>query len=294
MSFEHPSMIHEQLVLGNSLLGDQQPSNSPYLFVSLSELIAESVFYHPTLVCSTDSLSELEKSSLDAILGGLSIEEHFVNTLVTKIEQAITAQQHIRVALSQADSHDFQALIGGSVENSEVNPAIGLRGVSRYASNSYAAGFALECKVIKTLRDKGHDIEIVVPFVRTLSDAATIIDRLAEQGLPRGLKGLKVSYTCNVPSAALLADRMLKYFDGVVVDWDLLTQCTLGIDKQNPELEHLYNPESEAVTLLFEMAAKAAEQANKPLVILTTALDQYPKLQAYLLENQPNTCLFNI
>lgn len=62
MSFEHPSMIHEQLVLGNSLLGDQQPSNSPYLFVSLSELIAESVFYHPTLVCSTDSLSELEKA----------------------------------------------------------------------------------------------------------------------------------------------------------------------------------------------------------------------------------------
>ena len=208
MSFEHPSMIHEQLVLGNSLLGDQQPSNSPYLFVSLSELIAESVFYHPTLVCSTDSLSELEKSSLDAILGGLSIEEHFVNTLVTQIEQAITAQQHIRVALSHADSHDFQALIGGSVEKSEVNPAIGLRGVARYASNSYAAGFALECKVIKTLRDKGHDIEIVVPFVRTLSDAATIIDRLAEQGLPRGLNGLKVSYTCNVPSAALLADAI--------------------------------------------------------------------------------------
>ncbi|MZI93280.1 phosphoenolpyruvate synthase [Vibrio sp. CAIM 722] len=294
MSFEQSSVIHEQLALGNSLPGADSQGKSPFLFVSLSELIAECVFYHPTLVCGTEGLTELEKNSLDALLNGQSIEEHFVSTLVAQIEHAITADhQTVRVSLSNADSHDFQALIGGSVENSEVNPAIGLRGVSRYASKSYAAGFALECKVIKALRDKGHDIEIVVPFVRTLSNAATVIDRLAEQGLPRGLNGLKVSYVCNVPSSALLAERLLKYFDGVVIDWDLLTQCTLGIDKQNPELEHLYNPESEAVTMLVAEAASAAEKANKPLVIVTTALAQYSKLQAYLIDNHPNTCLFD-
>lgn len=294
MSLEHNATIHEQLALGNTLPKATAQTPSSYLFVSLSELIAESVFYHPALVSGTDQLSELEKSSLDAMLGGIPLDQHFVATLVTQIEQAIEPHhQSVRVCLSCADSYGYQTLLGGSLEADEVNPAMGLRGVSRYASESYSAAFALECEVIKQLRSKGLDIEIVVPFVRTLSDAATIIDRLAVQGLPRGLNGLKVLYVCNVPSSVMVADRLLHYFDGVVLDWESLAQFTLGIDKLNPSLEYLYNPDSESITQLADIAIKAAQQAKKPVLVVTQSLEQYPKLQNYLLENAQAEAIFN-
>lgn len=294
MSLEHNVTIHEQLALGNTLPKATEQAPSSYLFVSLSELIAESVFYHPALVTGTDSLSELEKSSLEAMLGGKSIAEHFVDTLVEKISAAIQPHhQSLRVCLSSADSHGYQALLGGSLETDEVNPAMGVRGVSRYASQAYAPAFALECQVIKQLRSQGLDIEIVVPFVRTLSDAATIIDRLAEQGLPRGLNGLKVLYSCSVPSSVMVVERLLQYFDGVVIDWESLTQFTLGLDKDNAALAYLYNPDSESVTLLADIVFKAALQAKKPVLIVTTALETHLKLQNYLVENSQAEAIFN-
>lgn len=294
MSLEHNVTIHEQLALGNTLPQATEQAPSSHLFVSLSELIAESVFYHPALITGTDNLSESEQKSLDDMLGGQTIEQHFVHTLVEKIEAGIKPyHQSLRVSLSSADSHGYQALLGGDMETGEVNPAMGVRGVSRYASKAYAPAFALECEVIKQLRVKGFDIEIVVPFVRTLSDAATIIDRLAEQGLPRGLNGLKVLYSCNVPSSVMVAERLLHYFDGVVIEWESLTQFTLGLDKDNPALSYLYNPDSESVTLLADIVFKAAMQAKKPVLIVTTALETHLKLQNYLLENAQADAIFN-
>lgn len=295
MSEQNMSVINAGLNIGTGVLSNAAQGDSSAVFVSLSELIAEHVFYHPALVSGTESLSDLELQSLASILNEKSIKEHFIATLVSHIEEAITDKNAvIQVSLSDSDSHHFKTLIGGrSVESDEVNPAIGLRGVSRFASPDYADGFKLECEVIKALQQLGYQIEIVVPFVRSLSDAATIIDRLAEQGLPRGLNGLKVSYMCHVPSAALLADRLLQYFDGVLIDWDALTQCTLGIDKYNEKLAYLYNPESQSITMLADYVTSAAEKVNKPLSIVTTDLGSYPKLQTYLLDNHSTTRVFN-
>jgi len=291
MSFEQQGAIHQELALGNTLPTSETQQNSHALFVSLSELIAESVFYHPALTSGVESLSELEQNSLQSLLNGQSIEEHFVSTLTESINQAIKPEHtSIRLSLSGSDSYAFKALIGGSIEADEVNPAMGIRGVSRFASKAYSCAFALECKVIKALQEKGHNIEIVVPFVRTLSDAATIIDRLAEQGLPRGLHGLKVHYSCCVPSAALLADKLLQYFDGIVIDWEELTQMTLGVDKHNEALSYLYNPESESVSQLVGIAVKAANFVKKPVAIVVRSLEDYPKLQENLAENiQPES-----
>lgn len=294
MSLEHNATIHEQLALGNTLPTTMASAASCYLFVSLSELIAESVFYHPALICGTENLTALEKSSLDAMLDGKSLKQHFVDTLVMHIDDAIKPHHEtVRLCLSSADSYHYQTLLGGSLEVDEINPVMGVRGVSRYASEFYSAAFALECEVIKQLRVRHQNIEIVVPFVRTLSDAATIIDRLAEQGLPRGLNGLKVLYACNVPSSVMVADRLLHYFDGLVLDWESLTQFTLGIDKLNLSLEYLYNPDSEAITQLADIAIKAAQQAKKPLLVVTQSLQFYPKLQNYLLENAQAEAIFN-
>jgi len=294
MSFEQQGAIHQELALGNTLPNTGVQQSSHALFVSLSELIAESVFYHPALTSGIESLPELEQNSLQSLLNGQSVEEHFVSTLTARIDQAIMPEHtSIRVCLSSSDSYAFKALIGGSLEVEEVNPAMGLRGVSRFASKAYSPAFALECKVIKALKEKGHKIEIVVPFVRTLSDAATIIDRLAEQGLPRGLNGLKVLYACCVPSAALVAEKLLQYFDGIVLDWDSLTQMTLGVDKHNEALGYLYNPESEAVSQLADIAIKAANLAKKPVVVVTRSLEDFPKLQEHLLENILPESVFN-
>ncbi|MGO2341202.1 putative PEP-binding protein [Vibrio litoralis] len=276
----------------NALLGDVLPSSqsssiesATHLFVSLSDLVQESIFYHPEIGLHLDTLSEVDKSSLQALLGEQSADEHFVSTLVSRIESSILPQhKQVRVCLSDADSYAYKALIGGSIEKQEVNPVIGVRGVSRFASAEYTHSFELECKVIKQLREKGIDIEIVVPFVRALSDAAMVIDRLAVQGLPRGLGGLKVLYCCDAPSSVLLADKLLQYFDGLVVNTGNLTQLTLGVDIHNEALESLFNPDHEAVLMLLSQAVKAASHANKPCVVYCQNLTDYPKIQEMLAE----------
>ncbi|MGO1192148.1 putative PEP-binding protein [Vibrio casei] len=286
------SQSHQGKIPANALLGDVLPSpastyidSASHLFVSLSELVKENISYHPEIGQHLNTLSDTDKVNLDSLLNGQTVDEHFVSTLVCLIEAAIKPQhQHVRICLSDTDSYSYSALIGGNIENTEINPAMGLRGVARFASNEYQHSFELECKVIAALRDKGVDVEIVVPFVRSLSDAALIIDHLAIQRLPRGLNGLKVLYCCDAPAAVFMADRLLQYFDGLVVNTSNLTQLTLGVDQQNESLNSLFNPEHDAVLMLISQAVKSANNANKPCVVYCQNLAQYPKVKANLAE----------
>ncbi|MEZ9997981.1 putative PEP-binding protein [Vibrio lentus] len=283
MTQENQSTLHPELVLGDVLPSYNDNNNSNHLYVSLSELVMDRVFYHPSIESHLDTLSDIEKTSLDAILGDKSVDEHFVSTLVVAIQAAVQPNHHaVRVALSSADSYGFRSLLGGNCEVEEVNPALGVRGVARYATPEYSKAFALECQVIKTLREQGINVEIVVPYVRALSDAAKIIDLLAEQGLPRGLNGLKVLFSCDVPSAVLLSERLLHYFDGAAVNVDSLTQFALGVDKQNEAQQHAFDPQNEAVITLISSIVKATQHAKKPVLIVTQGLADYPRLQGYI------------
>lgn len=280
MTQENQSTLHPELVLGDVLPSYNDNNNSNHLYVSLSELVMDRVFYHPSIEIHLDTLSDIEKTSLDAILGDKSVDEHFVSTLVVAIQAAVQPNHNsVRVALSCADSYGFRSLLGGNCEVEEVNPALGVRGVARYATPEYSKAFALECQVIKTLREQGINVEIVVPYVRALSDAAKIIDLLAEQGLPRGLNGLKVLFSCDVPSAVLLSERLLHYFDGAAVNVDSLTQFALGVDKQNEAQQHAFDPQNEAVITLISNIVKATQHAKKPVLIVTQGLVDYPRLQ---------------
>ncbi|MEZ9292134.1 putative PEP-binding protein [Vibrio lentus] len=283
MTQENQSTLHPELVLGDVLPSYNDNNNSNHLYVSLSELVMDRVFYHPSIESHLDTLSDIEKTSLDAILGDKSVDEHFVSTLVVAIQAAVQPNHNaVRVALSSADSYGFRSLLGGNCEVEEVNPALGVRGVARYATPEYSKAFALECQVIKTLREQGINVEIVVPYVRALSDAAKIIDLLAEQGLPRGLNGLKVLFSCDVPSAVLLSERLLHYFDGAAVNVDSLTQFALGVDKQNEAQQHAFDPQNEAVITLISSIVKATQHAKKPVLIVTQGLADYPRLQGYI------------
>ncbi|WP_373959453.1 putative PEP-binding protein [Vibrio gigantis] len=283
MTQENQSTLHPELVLGDVLPSYNDNNNSNHLYVSLSELVMDRVFYHPSVESHLDTLTDIEKTSLNAILGDKTVDEHFVSTLVIAIQAAVQPNHaSVRIALSSADSYGFRSLLGGNCETEEVNPALGVRGVARYATPEYSKAFALECQVIKTLREQGINVEVVVPYVRALSDAAKIIDLLAEQGLPRGLNGLKVLFSCDVPSAVLLSERLLHYFDGVVVNVDSLASFTLGVDKQNEAQQHAFDPQNEAVITLLDMIVKATLHAKKPVLLVTQGLVDYPRLQGYI------------
>lgn len=274
-----------ELEMVNTLPAYSEQPESEQLYVSFSELISDTVFYHPAL--KQEELSSADSATLSTLLNGNSLQDHFVSTLYSEIKKSIKpSHKVIRVSLSNMDSYEFGALLGGECESKEINPAIGLRGVVRYVSDLYASSFALECEVIKRLRQEGYDIEAVVPFVRTMSDAATIIDRLAVQGLPRGLNGFKLHYSCDVPSSILLADKILPYFDGVVVNLANLAQFTLGIDNKNEALEHSFDLQNEAVTKLMIQLIKKAKKTGKPCLILSPNLDAYPVLKEVMLEHK--------
>ncbi|USD42463.1 phosphoenolpyruvate synthase [Vibrio sp. SCSIO 43135] len=287
MNLDNNNRLHPELILGDSIPSSEQEMAGPHVYISIADLIAEKVFYHPSISQVQDSLSAIEASSLEAILGGNDVAEHFVSVLVAELSASIQpSHQAVRVCLSNTDSAGFSALIGGKVESDEVNPALGSRGVIRYASEAYNPAFALECQVIKVLREQGINVEVVVPFVRTLADAATIIDKLAEQGLPRGLNGLRVLFSVDVPSSALLAERLLHYFDGVVINLDNLAQFTLGIDRTSAELEQSFDPENESVIQLLDITVSAAAHAKKPSLVVSHGLESSPKVQEYLLEHR--------
>ncbi|MEZ8735227.1 MULTISPECIES: putative PEP-binding protein [unclassified Vibrio] len=283
MTQENQSTLHPELVVGDVLPSYNDNNNSNHLYVSLSELVMDRVFYHPSIESHLDTLTDIEKTSLEAILGDKTVDEHFVSTLVIAIQAAVQPNHtSVRIALSSADSYGFRSLLGGNCEAEEINPALGVRGVARYATPEYSKAFALECQVIKALREQGINVEVVVPYVRALSDAAKIIDLLAEQGLPRGLNGLKVLFSCDVPSAVLLSERLLHYFDGVVVNVDSLASFTLGVDKHNEAQQHAFDPQNEAVITLLDMIVKATLNAKKPVLLVTQGLVDYPRLQGYI------------
>ena len=140
------------------------------------------------------------------------------------------------VRLSDFKSNEYVNLIGGEqFEPDEENPMLGFRGASRYVSDSFAACFELECVALKRVRDDMGltNIEIMVPFVRTLSEARQVIDLLGKNGLKRGENGLKIIMMCEIPSNAVLADQFLEHFDGFSIGSNDLTQFTLGLDRDS-------------------------------------------------------------
>ncbi|PQJ89097.1 putative PEP-binding protein [Aliivibrio sifiae] len=262
-----------------------QTDSEASLYVSIAGLIQEHLFYHPKAVIKAPKMSDIEAQSLAIIIEGAADgKTHFVDTLANEILANIKeSTTEVKISFSDADSAAFAGLLAGQLETKEANPMMGVRGVTRFASEASTEQFALECAVIKkVMAGTSASVQIVVPFVRNLSDAATIIDRLAIHGLPRGLNGLKVHFVCDVPAAALMADKLLQYFDGMIVNVDTLTQFTLGVDKQNEALEHHFDPQNEAVLHLVGQAIQAANKANKPVVITIDELAQNPRIQELL------------
>ncbi|WP_240478266.1 putative PEP-binding protein [Photobacterium aquae] len=258
--------------------------NYPVGMLSLDGLVQE-VGMHPYAIAYPEQLPGSTQQQLLAQTEN-SPAEFWVEAIAQKIIR--TAEQYgeepLLVCLSGADSHQRKGLLGAEMEELEINPLIGLRGVSRFAEQSRRKAFELECEAVKRAQSKlgSTGIELVLPFVRTFSEAATVCDLLAEQGLARGVGGLKIHLCAQLPANALLAETFLQYFDGVVVDIDQLAQFALGLDESHPKLDYLYDDRNEAILLLVRQLLLATHAVNKPCSIVSRHITTSAHLQSWL------------
>ncbi len=216
-----------------------------------------------------------------------------VDFFVTKLAEGIStlgaafSPQPVIVRLSDFKSNEYANLIGGErYEPHEENPMLGFRGASRYISASFRDCFELECRALKYVRETMGltNVQIMVPFVRTVDEARQVVELLAENGLVRGENALKLIMMCELPSNALLADAFLEHFDGFSIGSNDLTQLTLGLDRDSGLVAELFDERNPAVKQLLSMAIQACRRHNKYIGICGQGPSDHPDLARWLMD----------
>jgi pyruvate,water dikinase len=235
----------------------------------LEFIINRMIGVHPKALLNYELMAADVREMIDDRMAGYeSPVEFYVQKLVEGISTlaASFADQPVIVRMSDFKSNEYAHLIGGmDFEPVEENPMLGFRGASRYLAPSFRDCFDLECRALKIVReDMGFkNVQIMVPFVRTVSEAADVIGLLAENGLERAKDDLKVIMMCELPANALLADQFLEYFDGFSIGSNDLTQLTLGLDRDSGLVAQLFDERNDAVKALLSMAIKACKNQGK-------------------------------
>lgn len=256
----------------------------------LEFIINRMIGIHPKALLNFDSQPEdLKEEISDMIAGYASPTEFYIERLVEGIATIAGAfyPQKVIVRMSDFKSNEYFNLVGGhQYEPDEENPMLGFRGASRYVSEDFRDCFALECEAIKRVRNKMGltNVEIMIPFVRTLEEGQKVIDLLAEQGLKKGENGLRVIMMCELPSNALLADQFLDIFDGFSIGSNDMTQLTLGLDRDSGLIAHLFDERDPAVKMMLGMAIKAAKEKGKYVGICGQGPSDHEDLAAWLVE----------
>lgn len=256
----------------------------------LEFIINRMIGVHPKALLNYDGLPQEIKDSVDKRIAGYSDPvDFYVDKLVEGISTLAGAftPKKVIVRLSDFKSNEYANLIGGKLyEPEEENPMLGFRGASRYISENFRDCFELECRALKRVRnDMGFtNVEIMVPFVRTLGEASQVIDLLAENGLKRGENGLRIIMMCELPSNAILAEEFLEFFDGFSIGSNDLTQLTLGLDRDSGVIAHLFDERNPAVKKLLSNAIQACNKAGKYIGICGQGPSDHPDLALWLME----------
>ncbi len=256
----------------------------------LEFIINRMIGVHPKALLNYANLPQDIKESVDKRIAGYDDPVGFyVEKLVEGISTLAAAfsPKKVIVRLSDFKSNEYANLIGGKLyEPEEENPMLGFRGASRYISENFRDCFELECRALKRVRNEMGltNVEIMVPFVRTLGEASQVIDLLAENGLARGENGLRVIMMCELPSNALMADEFLEFFDGFSIGSNDLTQLTLGLDRDSGIIAHLFDERNPAVKKLLSYAIQACNKAGKYIGICGQGPSDHPDLARWLME----------
>ena len=265
----------------------------PHKGVGLARLefiINRMIGVHPRALLEYDKQSaEIKDVISKQIAGYASPIEFYVDKLSEGIAQiaAAFAPEPVIVRLSDFKSNEYANLIGGkNYEPHEENPMLGFRGASRYIDKVFRPCFELECRALKRVRDEMGltNVQVMVPFVRTVGEAKAVTELLAQNGLRRGDNGLKHIMMCELPTNALLADQYLQYFDGMSIGSNDMTQLTLGLDRDSSVVAKSFDERDEAVKALMGMAIKACKAQGKYVGICGQGPSDHPELARWLLE----------
>ncbi len=256
----------------------------------LEFIINNNIGVHPKAILEYPNIDADLKKAVESVARGHASPRAFYVDKVAEGVATIAAAfwpKPVIVRLSDFKSNEYRKLMGGSrYEPDEENPMLGFRGAARYISEDFAEAFAMECEAITRVRnDMGlTNVQVMVPFVRTLAQAKRVTEMLAAKGLARGQNDLKVIMMCEIPSNAILATQYLEYFDGFSIGSNDLTQLTLGLDRDSglELLAHDFDERDPAVTALISMAIQACRAQGKYIGICGQGPSDHPDFAQWL------------
>jgi pyruvate,water dikinase len=251
-------------------------------------VVSNHIKVHPMALVHYDSLKDEEAKRAIAELtrGYQDKTEYFVDRLARGLARLAAAYhpKPVIVRMSDFKTNEYANLLGGTVfEPREENPMIGFRGASRYYSPRYKAGFALECRAIRRLREEMgfRNVVVMIPFCRSTKEADRVLSVMAENGLKRGA-GLEVYVMCEIPSNVILAKAFAERFDGFSIGSNDLTQLTLGVDRDSEDLAELFDEQDEAVKWMIESVIHEAHKVNAKVGLCGQAPSDHPEFAEFL------------
>ncbi|MDP3210681.1 phosphoenolpyruvate synthase [Methylotenera sp.] len=254
----------------------------------LEFVINNMVGIHPKAILNVDAMPTAIKATIKNRTRGYASPKQFYIDKVAEGVATIAAAFYpkpVIVRTSDFKSNEYKKLVGGEIyEPDEENPMIGFRGAARYMAEDFKECFAMECTAMKKVRDEMGltNVELMIPFVRTLDEAKAVIDIMAANGLKRGENGLRIIMMCEIPSNALLAEEFLAYFDGFSIGSNDLTQLTLGMDRDSGILADGFDERNEAVKSLIKMAISTCNRLGKYVGICGQGPSDHPDFAEWL------------
>ena len=246
---------------------------------------------HPMALVNYDKIKDKTiKEKIDKLtLGYKNKTQYCVDKLAEGIAFIATAfhPYDVIVRLSDFKTNEYATLIGGAdYEPKEENPMLGFRGASRYYSEQYKEGFALECLAMKKIRDDMGltNVKLMLPFIRTVQEGKTAINEMEKYGLKQGKNGLEIYMMCEIPSNVLLIDKFSEFFDGFSIGSNDLTQLVLAVDRDSALVSNIFDERNEAVKMMLEMAIQGAHKADKKIGICGQAPSDYPEIAEFLVK----------
>src|SRR3954467_14390510 len=278
--------------VGNPELAFQfaQLPNAGVGLARLEFIINNEIGIHPRACLEFDSLpASLKKQIQEKTKGYPDAKTFFREKMVEGVATIAAAfwPKPVIVRLSDFKSNEYKKLLGGErYEPDEENPMLGFRGASRYVAPSFKECFELECAAMKKVRDELGltNVELMVPFIRTLGEAKEVMDLLEKNGLKRGVSGLRIVMMCELPSNAVLADQFLELFDGFSIGSNDMTQLTLGLDRDSGLVAEGFDERDPAVKLMLAMAIRACRKQGKYVGICGQGPSDHPDLARWLME----------
>jgi len=278
-----------------------QVPNSGVGLARLEFIINNNIGVHPKAILDYPNIDADLKKAVESVARGHASPRAFYVDKVAEGVATIAAAfwpKPVIVRLSDFKSNEYRKLVGGSrYEPEEENPMLGFRGAARYVSEDFREAFAMECEALKRVReDMGlTNVQVMVPFVRTLAQAKRVTELLADKGLKRGENDLKLIMMCEIPSNAVLANDFLQYFDGFSIGSNDLTQLTLGLDRDSG-LELLakdFDERDPAVKALLSMAIAACKAQGKYVGICGQGPSDHPDFAQWLQAEGINSISLN-